>query len=80
MLFIRYLELHNHTKSWHTSHMACVEFEVPMALTVRSTILWDVTPCILVEIHRRLGGKYCLHPQGRRVNQATSNKHTSAYF
>jgi hypothetical protein len=27
------------------------------------------------EVHRRFGGKYCFHPQGRGVNEATNILH-----
>jgi hypothetical protein len=27
-------------------------------------VFWDIVPCCLVEIDRRLGGTYCLHHQG----------------
>jgi hypothetical protein len=48
-----------------------------MAVTVRNTIFWDVTPCSSVGIYRHFGGMYCFYIQGRRVSQA-SNKHVAA--
>jgi hypothetical protein len=30
---------------------------------------WDVTPYKLIYIYLRFGRKYCLHPQGRRINR-----------
>jgi hypothetical protein len=51
--------------------MTDFEFEILMEV---NTILWDVTPCDLIEDYRSLRGKYYLHLQGRRVRQATSKK------
>jgi hypothetical protein len=31
-------------------------------------ICWDVTPCSLTDVYRRLGRTYCLRLQGRRVH------------
>jgi hypothetical protein len=40
-----------------------------MAVTMKITVFWDVTPCNLVDIYRfRL--TCCLHHQGRRVSLA----------
>jgi hypothetical protein len=40
-----------------------------------SNIIWEVTICSQTEFHRRYGGKYCLHLQGRRyAKQATNMK------
>jgi hypothetical protein len=36
---------------------------------MKSNIFWDVTPCSLIEVHRRFGGIYCLHIRGRKVSQ-----------
>jgi hypothetical protein len=49
---------------------SCFEFEVLTAVIMKSIIFWDVTPCSLVKVNRRSIGKYCLHRQVRRVNQA----------
>jgi hypothetical protein len=46
-----------------------VEFEILRAVTMKSTIFCDVTPCSPVEVWR-FGGIYCLYLQGRRVAQA----------
>jgi hypothetical protein len=32
----------------------CAGFEVLRAVTIKSTIFWDVTPCSLVQVYRRL--------------------------
>jgi hypothetical protein len=45
------------------------EFDIPTAVTMNSTIFWDVTPCSLVEFNQCLGGTYCLYLQDRRVSQ-----------
>jgi hypothetical protein len=42
---------------------------VPTALAMKSNISWDVTPCSLVEISRRLGETYFFHLKGREVNR-----------
>jgi hypothetical protein len=38
-------------------------------------IFSDVRPCTLVDVWRRLGKKYCLHLQGRRVSQASGKEY-----
>jgi hypothetical protein len=35
-----------------------------MAVTTKRTIFWDVTSCIMLEVYRRFGGRYCLHLLG----------------
>lgn len=37
-------------------------------------IVWDVTPCNMVEVYRRLGGTYCLRLQGRRQAKNATRK------
>jgi hypothetical protein len=50
-------------------------FEVLTVVITKSTIFWDVIPCSLIEVHRRLEGLYCFLLQGRkRVKQATRKK------
>jgi len=39
-------------------------FEVLMAVTMKSTVLWDVTPCNLVAKYSRFTETCCLHFQG----------------
>jgi hypothetical protein len=34
-----------------------------------SSVIWGVTPCILVKVKRRFGGCYCAHLQGVRLRQ-----------
>jgi hypothetical protein len=56
---------------WNT--LLLVGFEVFTAVTVKSTVFWDVILCSLVEV-QHFGGTYYLQIQGRRVNQTTSKK------
>lgn len=42
--------------------------------------LKDLTPRSLVEVCRRLGDDYCLHFQGRRINQGSLLQATLSYF
>jgi hypothetical protein len=34
-----------------------------IVMTMKITLFWEVTPCSLVEYHRRLGRAHCLHLQ-----------------
>jgi hypothetical protein len=55
----------------HRPYLSCrwlVGFEVFTAVAMKSIIFWDVTPCSLLRCHRRFGGTYRLHFQGRRTN------------
>jgi hypothetical protein len=47
-----------------------VWFEVLMAVTKKSTICYDMTPCNLVEVCRHFGATYCIHLQSWRISQA----------
>jgi hypothetical protein len=48
-----------------TPLLNCVNAEVITAVTMKNTGYWKVTPCNLIEINRRLGGKcYLLYPEG----------------
>lgn len=38
-----------------------------ITVTMKSTIFYNVTPCSLVGVYRRLGGKHCLHLQCWRL-------------
>jgi hypothetical protein len=40
----------------------CFQVRVLMVASMRMTDFWDVAPCSLVEIDRRLRGAYCLLP------------------
>jgi hypothetical protein len=46
-----------------------MRFQVLTAMTVNNTIIWDVTPCILVNVYRHIGRLYSLHLQGRKESQ-----------
>jgi hypothetical protein len=35
-----------------------VFFEVLTAVIMKAIVFWDITPCSLVEVHRRFGGTY----------------------
>jgi hypothetical protein len=37
-----------------------VGFEVLRAVVMKSTILWDITPCSPLSVNRRFGGTYRL--------------------
>ena len=37
-------------------------------VTTELTVVWNVTPCNVGEIHPSFGGIYCLHLQGRRIS------------
>jgi cephalosporin hydroxylase len=37
------------------------ESEVLREVNTKRTILWDVKPRNIIEVHRRFGGTYCLH-------------------
>jgi hypothetical protein len=44
----------------------CFDFNCKLIITLRkSTIFWDITPCSLLKVNRRLGGANPLHLQGR---------------
>jgi hypothetical protein len=51
-----------------------VRTEVLMAVTIMSTILWDVTPCKSGRIYWNFGEMYCLSLHCRRVRQASSKE------
>jgi hypothetical protein len=44
------------------------------AVIIKITVVWDLTRCSPVNVHRRFGWTYCLHLQDRRVIQ-TCNHH-----
>jgi hypothetical protein len=45
-----------------------------MALTIKSTICWDVAPCSPVEFHRRFGGTCSLSLKILRVSHASNQQ------
>jgi hypothetical protein len=50
-----------------------VGFEVLTAVVMKSFIVWDITPCSPLKVHKRFGGTYRLHLQGW-INQDASVK------
>jgi len=44
-----------------------VRFEVLIAVTVKVSIFWDVTPCNLACMYKNFRGTCCLHLLGRRI-------------
>jgi hypothetical protein len=44
-----------------------VGFEILIAVTTKSTIFWNVTPCSPSEFYQAFGGTYFLHLHGRKV-------------
>jgi hypothetical protein len=59
---------------WHPKIPHRVGFEVFTAVVMKSVIFWDMTPCSPLSCTRRFGGTYCLHLQGRRIVQQTSEQ------
>jgi hypothetical protein len=47
-----------------------VRFEVLTAVVMKSSIFWDVTPCSLLKVNQRFGGRCRHHLQGRRKSRA----------
>jgi hypothetical protein len=41
-----------------------------MALTMKNTVFWVVTPHSLIDTYKRFRGTYCLHLQDRKVSHA----------
>jgi hypothetical protein len=56
-----------------------VSFEILKPVTMKVTVLWDVTPCSLVDLYPSFGGTYCHHFQGRIKKQAPPKKSVSIY-
>jgi hypothetical protein len=49
--------------------LSCVKFGVFTAVTIKSSILWDITPCSLVKGSQCFRWTYCLHHQSQRARQ-----------
>jgi hypothetical protein len=58
------------------TNLGDIEFVVLTVVTVKSSVFYDITPFSPVEVHRRFGGKYRKHLQGRKVNQSRNQKLT----
>jgi hypothetical protein len=52
-----------------------VRFQVLTATSIKMAVLWDVPPCSLLEIDRRLRGVYYLHNQGYNRPDDEGSKH-----
>jgi hypothetical protein len=48
--------LHVFTKCFSKIHSNIVRTDVLMAVNMKNTVIWDVTPCNLVRVYRRFGG------------------------
>jgi hypothetical protein len=46
-------------------------FEALTAVLMKSTIFWDITPCIPLSVNRRLGGTNRLNLKGRKIKRWT---------
>jgi hypothetical protein len=49
--------------------LGSVTFDFLTAVTLKSIMLWDVTPYSLVEVCQNFREMYCLHLQGSIVSQ-----------
>jgi hypothetical protein len=49
-----------------------VGFEVLTAVTMKSTVFWDVMPCSLVQVYWCFWSMYHLHFQGQRLSHASN--------
>jgi hypothetical protein len=58
------------TISFYLNYVQIVVQEVLTAVTMKSYVFWDITPCSPAKIIRDFGGIYGLHLQDRRVSQA----------
>jgi hypothetical protein len=45
---------------------------------LKSTILWDITPCSPLEVNRRFGRIYKLHLEGRRISRTRNQRAPNA--
>jgi hypothetical protein len=52
-----------------------VRFQVLTAANMKMTVFWDVAPCCLLEVYRRLRGVCCLHHQGDHFPDDRGSKH-----
>jgi len=51
-----------------SSQYTVVIFEVLMTMTMKIALLYDVTPCSLVDSYQRFGGISCRYLQGNRLS------------
>jgi hypothetical protein len=52
----------------------------PHSCKMKSTILWDITPRSPLKVHKRFGGTYGLHFQGRRISRARNQVEWKSCF
>jgi hypothetical protein len=51
-----------------------VGFEVLTAVVMKSSIVWDITPCGPLSVNRRHGKTYRLNLQCRRISRARNQR------
>jgi hypothetical protein len=54
---------------WETAAMSLI-YEFLTAVIMKCYIFWDITPCSLLKVNRRIGGKCCLNFQDQIISQA----------
>jgi hypothetical protein len=58
-----------------TLNLFCYLFQPNLKL--KSTILWDITPCSPLRVNRRFGGTYRLHLQDRKIGEAKNQREST---
>jgi hypothetical protein len=51
-----------------------VWFEVLTAVVMKSSVFWDITPCIPLKFNQRFGGTCRLHLQGRSISRTRNQR------
>jgi hypothetical protein len=51
-----------------------VGFEVLTAVVIKSTILWDITPCSPLSVNRRFGETYRLNLKCEKISRARNQR------
>jgi hypothetical protein len=49
-------------------------------MVMKSTILWDITPCSPLKVSRHFGGTYRLHLQSRRISRGRNQHQVAPTF
>jgi hypothetical protein len=57
-----------------------VGFEVLIPVTTKNTAFWHITPCSVVEVHRRFGGTYWLYNQNREKSQDVETEKADCFM
>jgi hypothetical protein len=60
--------------------VSSVGFEFLTAVVMKSSVIWDITPCSPSKGNRYCGGTCRLHLQGRRMCRARNQSFTSRWF